>query len=194
MSGMFALSLAHFSDHKPIALCHGDLKQRQFCAAVGVPQHVGCGEGFVGEGKSRLIEYAPFQDDPAKVAYLVSRERAKDTRTHTLIQTVAYVLSRTDDSVLPNHDDDHFALQLLVYTAFCVLCDGFVCVLCTHSTLALAALALLIIVIVRLSAAATGSPARPSLRRRCCSTTSRRWTWSTRHFTQSTRCVFSNVG
>ena len=22
------------SNHKPIALCHGDLKQRQFCAAV----------------------------------------------------------------------------------------------------------------------------------------------------------------
>ena len=84
MSGMFALCLAHFSDHKPIALCHGDLKQRQFCAAVGVPQHVGCGEGFVGEGKSRLIEYAPFQDDPAKVAYLVSRrESERHTHTHT---------------------------------------------------------------------------------------------------------------
>ena len=194
MYGVFVLCLAqrHFSDHKPIALCHGDLKQRQFCAAVGVPQHVGCGEGFVGEGKSRLIEYAPFQDDPAKVAYLVSRESKR--HTHTLIQTEAYVLSRTDDSVLPNHDDGHFALQLFVYTVFCVLCDGFVCVLCTHSTLALAALALLVIVIVRLSAAATGSPARPSLRRRCCSTTSRRWTWSTRHSTQSTRCVFSNLG
>jgi hypothetical protein len=38
---------------------------------VGVPQYVGCGEGFVGDGKSRLIEYTPFQDDPTKVAYLV---------------------------------------------------------------------------------------------------------------------------
>lgn len=36
------------------------------CACVS-----GEGEGFVGEGKSRLIEYTPFQDDPAKVAYLV---------------------------------------------------------------------------------------------------------------------------
>ena len=35
------------------------------------------GEGFVGEGKSRLIEYAPFQDDPTKVAYLVCNSHTR---------------------------------------------------------------------------------------------------------------------
>ena len=58
-------------NHAPIMLCHGDQKQRAFAAQVGFPEFVGCGEGFVGEGKSRLIEYPPFQEQEEKVAMLV---------------------------------------------------------------------------------------------------------------------------
>jgi predicted deacylase len=49
------------SNHGPIMLCHGDQRQRQLCEAIGVPAYVGCGGGFVGSGKSRLIEFTPFE-------------------------------------------------------------------------------------------------------------------------------------
>lgn len=55
------------SYHGPLLLCAGAEKQRNLCAHIGVPDHVGCGPGFVGPGKSRLIEYQPFETDPAKV-------------------------------------------------------------------------------------------------------------------------------
>ena len=92
-------------DHKPVLLCHGDLKQRRFCKDIGVPEHVGCGEGFVGEGKSRLIEYAPFQDDPAKVAALVEcgshwKAASGPVRFHYCINEDSSI--ETEDSSLEN--------------------------------------------------------------------------------------------
>jgi predicted deacylase len=68
------------TQRKPIALCRGDLKQRQFCAKVGVPQHVGCGEPDV---VGQIIDYTPFREDPAKVAYLV------ECGSHYLADTAA---------------------------------------------------------------------------------------------------------
>lgn len=59
------------SNHGPIMLCHGDHRQRVLAAQIGVPIHVGCGGGFVGEDKCRLIEYAPLQDSSHKCAVLV---------------------------------------------------------------------------------------------------------------------------
>eukprot|EP01051_Picozoa_sp_SAG22_P010306 SAG22_NODE_918_length_6500_cov_4.729105_3_plen_223_part_00 len=59
------------SHHGALLLCAGAPKQRNLCGQIGTPAFVGCGPGFVGPGKSRLIEHRPFEDDPAKVAVLV---------------------------------------------------------------------------------------------------------------------------
>eukprot|EP01052_Picozoa_sp_SAG31_P010077 SAG31_NODE_542_length_14269_cov_7.826253_5_plen_328_part_00 len=111
--------------HGALLLCSGALKQRQLCRQIGTPSFVGCGPGFVGQGKSRLIEHRPFEDDPAKVAVLVEcgQHWAAETGKTAIFCVLNYL--RALGMCDPAYFKEHAGYQPTQPQTFLEITDGY---------------------------------------------------------------------
>jgi predicted deacylase len=93
---------------KPLMICNGLKKEREFTKKVNFPAHIMCGSGHI-IGK-RLIEYTPFNDDMnKKVALLVEAGQhwAKGTEIASLDTALHFL--RASGIVDPNFVELHLS-------------------------------------------------------------------------------------
>ncbi|MBU0726303.1 MAG: succinylglutamate desuccinylase/aspartoacylase family protein [Alphaproteobacteria bacterium] len=95
---------------KPLMICHGLKKERDFAAKVNFPAHIMCGSGHI-VGK-RIIEYTPFNDAANdKVALLVECGQHWAASSGRVALDTALHFLRVADVVDPAFIDAHLSAE-----------------------------------------------------------------------------------